>query len=407
MMSTGSNMESTRSKRGSRTAKIILLESDECFAIDSGSIALEHFRNRNTLAYELEQFVPLDAERMTIGIAGSGQRKGRGLILVADRDEIQARVNEQEKAGDWIALIAPKFLLEAQQWCLSQKFSDGVLVRRDHRNEAWDYLQLKSSEPVQWLWVDFDDLQIELSKLPKDTLVHVVGEIASEQAQKLKQSGCRLALPNPSVETSEFLDEEGFIQGRVQPWVDLRTNGIQTRYRHAPYYAGLLTLSGAFLILLLACITVLWIRCSGLQQSIAESDSIRSEKFASLFPNQSEPVDVPGRLQSELRKLELTRTELSKEPPVYSTFPVLVHFLNALPTEPVFRIDAFRLKSKQISAVEGSVKTLADFEALMGALRANGFEFAQPNVNQMKDGFSLRLERLTYVSKPPAKEITK
>ena len=93
--------------------------------------------------------------------------------------------------------------------------------------------------------------------------------------------------------------------------------------------------------------------------------------------------------------------------PVYSSLPLLVHFLNALPVDAVFRIDAIRLKSKQLSSVEGSVRTLTDFEALMGALRADGFEFAQPNLNQMKDGFSLRLERMNYVPKTQTKELVK
>ena len=65
----------------------------------------------------------------------------------------------------------------------------------------------------------------------------------------------------------------------------------------------------------------------------------------------------------------------------------------------IFRIDAIRAKSQQLSSVEGSAKSLTDFQDFVSSLRTGGFKFAEPSVTQMKDGFSLRLERLTYRSK--------
>ena len=79
--------------------------------------------------------------------------------------------------------------------------------------------------------------------------------------------------------------------------------------------------------------------------------------------------------------------------------------------EAVFRIDAIRAKSQQLSSIEGSTKSLTDFQVLVSTLRTGGFQFAEPSVTQMKDGFSLRLERLTNQSKvkdqvsQPSKEV--
>jgi hypothetical protein len=388
--------------------RAILLESNDCFAIDSGAIGQEHFRNMKSLAYELEQFIPLDAERMVLAVAGNNRKKGRGLVLVADRDWLQSQVDELEQAGEWIALITPKFLFEAQHWCISQSVKKGILIRENDSLNAWDFLRVKDSEPVQWLWFGFKDLLLELSNLPPETEVTVLGGADKDSIQALQETGCRVAQPAVSLsEVNPISDARLDAMGPREPWFDFRVDGVRTLYRKAPYYGGAIALSGAMLLMLLASIAVLWIRCSDLRQTIAESDAVRSQKFAQLFPTQNEPVDVPGRLQSELRKLEMTKTELNKEPPVYSSLPLLVHFLNALPVDAVFRIDAIRLKSKQLSSVEGSVRTLTDFEALMGALRADGFEFAQPNLNQMKDGFSLRLERMNYVPKTQTKEMVK
>ena len=37
-------------------------------------------------------------------------------------------------------------------------------------------------------------------------------------------------------------------------------------------------------------------------------------------------AETRRKLMSELRKLESSKQELSKEPPIYSSFPIVVHF---------------------------------------------------------------------------------
>jgi hypothetical protein len=101
------------------------------------------------------------------------------------------------------------------------------------------------------------------------------------------------------------------------------------------------------------------------------------------------------KMQKEVKRLSDELLKLQKEPPVYPSLPVLAQFLNSLPAEAQFRIDHVKAQSNQIVSAEGATRTLEDFQSLVGAIRRAGFEFQQPNVVNMVDGFTVRLEKLT------------
>ena len=101
--------------------KVIMLDSSDCFAVDALQIEAKHFRSLTALAYELEQYLPLDAERMAIGIIASGnglrQNREEGLIVLADRESLEKSIFDVETQGIWVAGVTPKFLLGCQFWC--------------------------------------------------------------------------------------------------------------------------------------------------------------------------------------------------------------------------------------------------------------------------------------------------
>jgi len=141
-----------------------------------------------------------------------------------------------------------------------------------------------------------------------------------------------------------------------------------------------------------------WLVWDGLaiQSRLNASQQMQEEAFRELFPKQSLPTDIAGRLKSEHRKLLAGLTEIDKAPPINSSLPILVRFLETLPDQTIFRIDGIRVISSEIIAIDGAVKTLQDFETLVSTLRSKGFRFATPNIQQMVDGFTLRLERLKF-----------
>ena len=390
------------------------LESYECFAIDALQIDAEHFRSLTSLAYELEQYLPLDAERMAIGVVGYGEsisrkKRGQGLVVVADKESVIKTVSDLEEQGIWIAGIAPRFLMGAQLWAEESAIQNCDLLWKADEKEAWDYLKIENCKPTQWRWLD-EHSAICIVTSPNSAIdVHVVGMLNDSSNEMLAASG-KTILQHDWLPVSEYANkvEKLWVAGRWNAWLDLGKNNLKTRYAWAPMYRSLLAMTGSALLLLMACVGYVYWQTIQLEQTIAENDAARSAEIERLFPKQSVPRDIAGRLQSELRKLETNKQDLSKEPPIYSSLPVMVHFLNQLPEEAVFRIDRITANSQQIGSVDASVKSLSDSEALLANLRSGGFQFAPPGVNNMKDGFSIRLERLTLEPrKTPNKEPVK
>ncbi len=384
----------------SQRRSVIALDSCHCFAIETVQIEAKYFRSTKALVYELEQYLPLDAERIVIDVIASPKgmqtKREEGLIVVADRVALETTISELEEDGTWIAGIAPKFLMASQFWCKENGIREGHLLWQNGEQDTWDYLKLQAGRPTIWRW---SDSKAAIEGVLADTSgceVHIVGDLANDLRVQIEQAGRPIRIHESScIDEWANKAEKQWARGSWNPWSDLR-GSVKTLYRSAPMYASLLVFTASLLMLLVASAGYVYLKSSQLSDSIASCDRERTESFEQLFPRQSVPTDIRGRLLSELRKLESSKQELSKEPPIYSSFPVVVHFLNQLPEEAIFRIDAIRAKSQQLSSVEGSARSLTDFQDFVSSLRAGGFQFAEPNVMQMKDGFSLRLERLTY-----------
>ena len=394
--------------------RVIALDSCDCFAIESAQLEAKSFRSKSALSYELEQYLPLDAERMVIDIIagprGIRTQRNLGLVVVADRGALEAAISDMEETGDWIAGISARFLLVSQYWCQKNGLRDGHLLWQADNQDCWDYLKLNAGRPIKWRWLD-SKAAIELVLNDAESgSVHVVGNLPDDFAKQLEQASISAVVHKASdIDDWTAKAKRLWLRGSWKPWSDFR-GSVKTRYRSAPMYASLLVLTASILILLASCAGYVFWKNGQLSDAISNGDAERTSTFERLFPRQSVPTDIPGRLTSELRKLESSKQELSKEPPIYSSFPIVIHFLKNLPEEATFRIDAIRAKSQQLSSVEGSAKSLTDFQSIVGSLRTGGFEFAEPSVTQMKDGFSLRLERLTYrakesdKTKPPVTE---
>ena len=134
--------------RVSQKRRVIALDSSDCFAIEAVQIEAKYFRSTTALAYQLEQYLPLDAERMVIDVIASpkGMRTKReeGLIIVADREALEATIAELERGGTWIAGVTPQFLMGAQFWSQEKGIRDGHILWQNGEQDAWDYLKLKA-----------------------------------------------------------------------------------------------------------------------------------------------------------------------------------------------------------------------------------------------------------------------
>jgi hypothetical protein len=382
--------------------KIVTLDSRDCFAIDASQIRAEHFRSMTLLAYELEQFLPLDAERMAIALGplpgGRKAHANQGLVVVADQAPIQEKVNELESQGTWIAGVSPQFLLGAQWWADAHGVREGYIFWPDRNKEVWDVLRIENACPTHWRWMDTATALTFLRSDETQSPILFVGSVPESMHSALPGLGERVVCHEEiDIEKAASLAQEKWCNGNWKAWIDLRGVSIKTRFKYAPFYQGWLAFTAGVLLFLAASFSQILIQTFRLSDSISQNDQTTIELFSQLYPGQLAPTDIPGRLKSELRKIEMARDQISKEPPVHSSYPILVKFLNLLPDHSVFRVDAISIKSKQISSVEGAARTLSDLDAVSRALREGGFEFPPPSSTGMRDGFSVRLEQMRYV----------
>ena len=243
--------------RRSPSRTVIALDSSDCFAIDAMQIAAKHFRSTTTLAYELEQYLPLDSERMVVDVIASAKgmrtKREEGLIVVADRDALETKISDLEKDGVWIAGIAPRFLMGAQFWCQEHGIRDGYLLWQNGEQDTWDCLKLQAGGPTIWRWLDSKSAIYEILKDTSGSEVHSVGKLSDDLRGQVEQSGHPIRSHEASnIEVWARKAEELWTRGNWRPWTDFRSH-VKTRYRSAPIYSSLLVFTTSLLMLLVAC----------------------------------------------------------------------------------------------------------------------------------------------------------
>jgi hypothetical protein len=287
-----------------------------------------------------------------------------------------------------------------------RKIPDDLVIVWQSDDRAWDFLELKGRRPVRWVWLDQSNIASDLQRSIIDLTNQRCLLLGPADDQiKAFLSNTRLSVEyRPEVLQNDYANRlsQKLIRGTIHPWFDLRSEQLPTRQRFKPINNALFALTSSLFLGLVILLGFVLTRLANASKTTVKADSEQVAIFQRLFPGQAIPTDIVGRLKSEERRLSDLAKEMQKQPPVYSSFPTLVHFLNHLPEEATFRIDSVALKSDQITAVDGAARTLDDFQTLLEAIRKSGYEYAQPDVTQMKDGFKVRLEKLSRVaSKKP------
>jgi hypothetical protein len=396
---------SVRPKKG----VVVSIDTTDCFALPSSQIDLQQFKTVDALAIALEEHLPLDAEEMVVRVAKKSQSK-ECITIVSERPLLAEEVERLQIGEHWIAAISCTCLLAVQELTFDPDVPDSFDCLWKNPRNGWDLVRVRDSIPVEWQWMDESQFQDDLKSRTVAIKGSVAGDTGREESVPLFIQGTSSTLEtnslhelrepiqvNAAADQVEFarLMADRIVRGSATPWINLAGKQLPTREPWAPIRMPLLILLGIICTALVTLQSTLLWRASNFTTTSAEADDEQISAFRKLYPGQRIPSDIVGRLRSEHRNMQLTEQELQKEPPVYPSLPVLAQFLNSLPAEAQFRIDHVKAQSNQIVSAEGATRTLEDFQSLVGAIRRAGFEFQQPNVVNMVDGFTVRLEKLT------------
>ena len=391
-----------------KAGMVLAVDSTECFVLAASQVDLSDFKSEETLAIALEEQLPLDAEDMVVGTVKSKSKDA--LTIVCERTALVAEVERLESEQHWIAAVSTTCLLAVQELTMDAAVPASFDCLWKNPLNGWDLVLVRKARPVGWQWVDEKDLfeccaddsasggsAMEGNDAMSAFPLIVQGELPEQMVWLLRESR-EITHENVEAQQIDFAKRMAarIVRGEAVPWLDLAGKRLPTREPWAPIRIPLLILLGLLCMSLLAFQGLLLWQSTGLAASAMQSDDEQIAAFRVLYPGQKIPTDVVGLLKSELRRLQASEEEMQKEPPVYSALPVLAQFLNGLPQEATFRIDRVQAKSNEIVSAEGATRTLEDFQSLISSIRQAGFEFQQPNVVSMADGFTLRLERLTH-----------
>ena len=408
----------------------ILLTSSQCFAVPASAMPPASLESTEKLRYELERFLPLNAEELVVTSLDGVSFKKSPLILVTSKSTLQDEIGQLANPDQWLTCVAPEALIVIQQWLLQNpgykpsvvciKSVSDTSPREDFSrgNDCWDVVTLANGKPISWEWIATSDLQqvvasdqnhaIQLVDVTESPNNHQNGDLKSGEHDSVQQP---FAHSNCEIITVDYRELKAAALEQIRlrkmtPWFDFKRHAKLGGTANHPLSRS--TLFGFFCVNL-----VLWGSVIALAKKIIDLDHQtenilmeQEEAFLAEFPRQTVPVDIAGRLKSELRKLESSQSQLATVPEIPSAIPTIVALVNALPAEAVFRIDQLIINPQLDSTLSGAVKNLSDFDAIRNALSENQFQYSPPGTTQLLDGYSIRIERLRFVTPEPKKQFT-
>jgi len=381
---------------------LLALPSTACLV---GRLPLERpaaGRDRTRLAFALEEQLPLAAEESAMGFSVGGRQ---ALGVATASAGIEPFIAALLAQGLVVAAVVPTALLGlqhrlAQDMPVPADGCHGLLCQTDH---GLEWFVMAAGKPIDWRHFPASDdatgliRELEFRQLSDPPLVTVQAWGLPDKV--LDDIGARTGL---AIQPASPLDAASWalgvaaaglelLRGRLEPWVDLRTGALAPADRWSPVRPQLRVLAAAAAILLLVTSAALAWRAQQWQRERDRLIDAQAAVFAEVFPQQSLPVGVRSRLESEVAKLAgLTgqTAELPSHPP---TLALLGELLAALPTELRLRIWELRFDEGRLY-LDGEVRTHGDAEAVAAALRARGFVLEPPRTEQLpSEGVAMRI----------------
>jgi len=374
----------------------------------SGSVALASrrlARNRQAVAYALEEYLPLSAEEMVFDFMAPDTL---AFAVAAEIAALLPVITSLEEAGLAVTTITPIAMLLLAHLAHTQQLPrTGVAALVD--SHGCDWVLLAGARPQQWRCLPPDnaalarELAAELLARNEDgpLPVTVIG-LNGPAALSVPQFDPDLELTITEVGRDEvFLAAADDVMSRGRrPWIELRRGqlGQYDPYRalRGSWYALLATLLFA-----MTCLSaVAWIRAGMCRELAATVDNQKRELFRQLFPGSRVPTGVLLRLESEQRKLAGTSRDNVPAPQLLGVTGYLLDMLDALPAE--LRLRLLDIQCAESTAyVEGEARQFGDVDTIAAALRERGFLVDPPSTERLAgEGVSFTLSITAFP--PPA-----
>jgi len=367
---------------------VVAVTSQACLAATIPHAGRFMVRSHQSMAYALEEFLPLAAEDMACDFVVFDND---ALGVAVEASTLRPLVSALEEAGVLIASIVPTAILALQHQTKENKRPGRqVVVWQD--GDAVDLFELIDGRPHIWRTFPaaMEVLAREVRLLQiisgSSNLDEMMACNVSEQLLGVlrRAAGDAVVTVESFPESAAVEAAAAILSGRQEPWIELRRGEFGEYDPYRPIRRRLRLFATAVACLLLSLSVVVWIRAEKYEQVAEKCQREQGEIFCRVFPGKPVPIGVRSRLESEYRKLAGTTGQIEGVPRLESATLLLRDALTPLPEDLRFRLLEIRLEENGLY-LDGEVRQHGDADRLAISLRASGFEVDAPRTEQLAE----------------------
>ncbi len=358
---------------------VIAIDSQHALSA-SFEVQADDARYRNSLQYELEEWLPWAAEETA---ADFRVTDGRLFGVGIDLDQWLPLVLELERRRIKVQSITPAVLLALQHLLAGDAEDQMLLWPEAHRLHL---VRIHAGKPDAWRTlaaateVPFEIEQLQNGSPP--AALKLVGtddplaeELSALAADPLKCSGMSDHLHGGAT---------AILNSQMTPWIELRQNELAAGDPHRRLRAAIRALAVAASVLFVS-----WIGVFGLKtwKNYQHVESLRQQQvdvYKQTFPDTRVPAGVLSRIRSEHTRRTAARQAPQDVQLPISALPVLHDFLSGLPVEMRYRTREFRIENGELD-MDSDLKAHSAANQLAEALRNHGFEVPAPTTVASED----------------------
>lgn len=382
--------------QGASDNLVVGLKTVECFSFQRKTADHRRSKKRSILVYELEEFLPVDADQLAVGIARSAEG---ALVVAVDAERWKPLIQSLELEGRYIAAVSPVVFLAIGN--LGRKYS---LKQHDlvvwQSEEGVDLVAMYNGKPVEWVWCSdfsaFGSVLDSLCQRRSAGRVLLLGN--NSDLETMFPPTSEILSSELARHESAVVESERIAAGRASPILDLREGPLRSPHPYRPISRSLWGAATSLLLVQVILIASLW----GIRQQylskIEDRVSSQEAAFAEVFPGASKPVGITSRLESERRRLAGTRGISGNSAPKVQSALLTAHvFLSALPEPETarFAIDRLDFTPESVQNLSGTARSYRDLEYFAERLRPAGLQVPPVSATASKDGVSLQFDKIS------------
>jgi len=362
--------------------------------------------NRQAMLYELEEYVPIPAERFVADFFGHDQGRFAGVI---DTENFLPLLDELAGQKILIQAIVPLSMLAVQSMTHPVAVDGGIrAVILSCENEPFLddgridlFFLTPDGQPLSWQLLDMKPESLRrtlLSEiLTRDTDITIESPHLSEELRQVLETIPRIKLPTNEPGHDETFSlmiarqSENILFRKKKPWWDFCRDALTMRGTDRVLGKSIRMVLWGSVALTAALCLVLFVRMLRYDQATARYHKEQETAFREALPEQSLQSGFRNRLESEYKKMSAQRENTTDLPQRESVLIPLLNILRSLPQNVRYRFPEIRIEPNAIR-LDGQLQVHGDAELVATALEDGGFIVEAPSTQQTgSSGVAVRL----------------